>query len=103
MSTKTTVPVLKAKNLTYQDRLLQSQEEKKSQDVSFQVEGAALQLKADLLANKKKLAEATKKLEELKGSETFDTIAIVNKQLEVNDLSQVIDVIQTLESELFTA
>lgn len=89
------------KQLKYQERLLQSDQEKVQEDVQFQVEQAKLQLDADLLATKQSLADSEKELNNLKSSYPLNPSHIIKVKGTVSELKKGIEELVALQKELF--
>lgn len=89
------------KSLKLQQLLLQSDEEKKEQDVQFEVKQAELQLASDILATEKSLAEATKQRKQRILAKPFDSQAIINQDLTIEGLTDGLKRLNALRTELF--
>ncbi|CAM6001134.1 unnamed protein product [Sphagnum balticum] len=89
------------KSLTYQERLLQSQEDKNTQKVKFQVTDAHLQLQQNILNTDRSLAEAKIALEDAKSANPFNAQKIIDAQLIVESKEDAMTRLHALQTELF--
>ena len=85
----------------YKDRLQKSQQEKETEEVSFQVEEAEQQLQSDILATKKSAASKAKELNRLKDTFPLDSDAIIAAQVELEGLKDGLKRLEALKEELF--
>jgi hypothetical protein len=90
-----------AKQLSYAKRLQQSQVEKDSAAVEFQVEEARLQLQSDLNATKKDLSAANRSVEVAKNATPFSAKAVIEAQVKAEGLTEGVDRLEKLQAELF--
>lgn len=91
------------KSLTYQERLLQSQADKNTQEVQFQVTDAHLQLQQNILNTGRSLAEAKRALEAAKSANPFNAQKIIDAQLIVESKEDAMKRLAAIQEELFTA
>jgi hypothetical protein len=89
------------KKLKLQELLQQSSEERKEQDVQFEVKQAELQLSSDILATEKSLAEAMMKKTSAILSKPFDSQAIINLDIQIESLEDGLKRLNTLKEDLF--
>lgn len=89
------------KQLSYQERLLQSQEEKDQQEVSSLVREADLNVQSDILQTEKSLAIKRRVLEAAKGEFPLNTQTIISLQVEVEALEDGLKRLEALRKELF--
>ena len=89
------------KSLKYQERLLQSDQEKVQEDVQFQVEQAKLQLDADLLATKQSLADYEKELTGSLSVFPLDAKRIIGLKGKIADAKAGVKELEILKKELF--
>ena len=90
-----------ATSLKLQQLLQQSSEEKKEQDVQFQVKQAALQLESDILATSQSLAKAEKTRATTVISELFSAGEIINADISIEGLKDGLKRLNALKTELF--
>jgi uncharacterized Zn finger protein (UPF0148 family) len=90
-----------AKSLKLRELLLQSDEEKKSEDVEYRVKQAELQLESDILATKQSLDESKKERAELVLAEPLDADSIIQKDIEIESLEDGLKRLNLLKEELF--
>ena len=89
------------KVLKYKELLQQSEKEKESAEIEFQVEQTKLQLQADLLSTKQSLVAKRKELTASKSKYDFNVQKIINLQIEVESLEDGVKRIEKLQAELF--
>ena len=85
----------------YQKLLQQSSEERKEQDIQFEVKKAALQLEADILATQKSLAEAEQNRADSIVRTPFNPEDVINDDIEIEGLRDGLKRLQNLKTELF--
>lgn len=85
----------------YQDRLLQSDQQKVAADVEFAVEEAKQKLQADKLETKKHVAGLKREINNLKSSTSLDAQTIIAKQAELEGYEEGFRRLEVLEKELF--
>ena len=83
----------------YKNKKVLSEEAVENSQVEFAVESTKLELQSALLATKKSLEEAKSQLKDLKSDYPIDIEAIVEKQLEVRDYTNGIEIIESLQKE----
>ena len=83
----------------YLNKKVLSEEAVKNSQVEYAVESTKLELQSALLATKKSLEEAKNQLKDLKSTYPIDIEAIVEKQLEVRDYTNGIEIIESLQKE----
>jgi soluble cytochrome b562 len=83
----------------YKNKKVLSEEAVENSQVEYAVESTKLELQSALLATKKSLAEAKSALEDLKSNYPINIEAIVEKQLEVRDYTNGIEIIESLQKE----
>ena len=94
-------PTTKVTSVKYADLIQQSQQEKDQLELSFQVEQAKLDLKQDIVATGRSLAEAKIHLLRVKSRTPFDSQSVVSAQIKVEGLEEGLSRLNALESELF--
>ena len=87
--------------LKYKERLSQSQSEKESLDLQYQVEDAHLQLQGDIKETTRSLTKAKRTVEDLKGKFPLDSNAIASAIHEVDNLEGGLKILNDLDKELF--
>ena len=85
--------------IDYKNQKLVSSEEKTTAEVQYAVEDTKLQLKSDLLATKKALAEKKAELTQLKQTYPLDVQNILDVQEEIESLKAGVKAIEKLETE----
>ena len=83
----------------YKNKKVLSEEAVENSQVEYAVESTKLELQSALLATKKSLEEAKSQLKDLKSEYPIDIEAIVEKQLEVRDYTNGIEIIESLQKE----
>ena len=83
----------------YLNKKVLSEETVENAQVEYAVESTKLELQSALLATKKSLEEAKSQLKDLKSDYPIDIEAIVEKQLEVRDYTNGIEIIESLQKE----
>ena len=83
----------------YKNKKVLSEEAVENSQVEYAVESTKLELQSALLATRKSLEEAKSQLKELKSNYPINIEAIVEKQLEVRDYANGIDIIESLQKE----
>ena len=83
----------------YKNKKVLSKEAVENSQVEYAVESTKLELQSALLATRKSLEEAKSQLKELKSNYPINIEAIVEKQLEVRDYTNGIDIIESLQKE----
>ena len=83
----------------YLNKKVLSEEAVENSQVEYAVESTKLELQSALLATKKSLEEAKSQLKDLKSNYPIDIEAIVEKQLEVRDYTNGIEIIESLQKE----
>ena len=83
----------------YKNKKVLSEEAVENSQVEYAVESTKLELQSALLATRKSLEEAKSQLKELKSNYPINIEAIVEKQLEVRDYTNGIDIIESLQKE----
>ena len=83
----------------YLNKKVLSEEVVENAQVEYAVESTKLELQSALLATKKSLEEAKNQLKDLKSNYPIDIEAIVEKQLEVRDYTNGIEIIESLQKE----
>jgi hypothetical protein len=83
----------------YLNKKVLSEEAVENSQVEYAVESTKLELQSALLATKKSLEEAKSQLKDLKSDYPIDIEAIVEKQLEVRDYTNGIEIIESLQKE----
>ena len=83
----------------YLNKKVLSEEVVENSQVEYAVESTKLELQSALLATKKSLEEAKNQLKDLKSNYPIDIEAIVEKQLEVRDYTNGIEIIESLQKE----
>ena len=83
----------------YLNKKVLSEEAVDNSQVEYAVESTKLELQSALLATKKSLEEAKSQLKDLKSDYPIDIEAIVEKQLEVRDYTNGIEIIESLQKE----
>ena len=83
----------------YLNKKVLSEEVVENAQVEYAVESTKLELQSALLATKKSLEEAKNQLKDLKSTYPIDIEAIVEKQLEVRDYTNGIEIIESLQKE----
>lgn len=91
----------KTTTMTYLERISQGTEAKKQQQLSHSAEQAKLQLQADILETKSKVAELTQRLEDLKSASPLSPSSIVSTQVELNAYNEGLAHLNDLMTELF--
>lgn len=87
--------------LKYAERLQKSSEEKESEEIQHRIEDAELQLKSDILATRRAISPARKKLENAKGRFPFDSAFILEQKSELKSLEEGLKELEELQKELF--
>ena len=85
--------------INYKDKKYISQEEIESQDVEFMVEDTKLQFQKDYLETKKELSVARLNLDDLKTDYPLDIQAIIDKEVEIENLSDALSRMDRLKEE----
>ena len=85
--------------INYKEKRFISEEETSSQAVEFMVEDAKLQFEKDLLETKKELSENQLELDSLKTQYPLDVQAIIDKQVEIENLNDAITRMNKLKEE----
>ena len=83
----------------YLNKKVLSEETVENAQVEYAVESTKLELQSALLATKKSLEEAKSQLKDLKSNYPINIEAIVEKQLEVRDYINGIEIIESLQKE----
>ena len=83
----------------YLNKKVLSEEAVENSQVEYAVESTKLELQSALLATKKSLEEAKNQLKDLKSDYPINIEAIVEKQLEVRDYTNGIEIIESLQKE----
>ena len=83
----------------YLNKKVLSEEAVENSQVEYAVESTKLELQSALLATKKSLEEAKSQLKDLKSDYPIDIEAIVEKQLEVRDYTNGVEIIESLQKE----
>ena len=83
----------------YKNRKVLSEEAVENSQVEYAVESTKLELQSALLATRKSLEEAKSQLKDLKRNYPINIEANVEKQLEVRDYTNGIDIIESLQKE----
>jgi len=81
--------------------LQQSQQEKDTQQLEFQVEEAKQQLESDVLATKRLLAAKKQELLKPKSAQPFSAQRIIDVQIEIDGLEDGLSRLLNLMEELF--
>lgn len=87
--------------MKYLDRLSQSADALKSQDMQFQVEQSKLQLASDILSTQKEVSNWTVKVETLKNSFPLNTQAILDAKSQLTAFQNGLVELQAMQEELF--
>lgn len=85
--------------INYKDKKYISQEEIESQDIEFMVEDTKLQFQKDYLETKKELSVARLNLDDLKTDYPLDIQAIIDKEVEIENLSDALSRMDRLKEE----
>ena len=85
--------------INYKEKRFISEEETSSQAVEFMVEDAKLQFEKDLLETRKELSESQLELDSLKTQYPLDVQAIIDKQVEIENLNDAITRMNKLKEE----
>ena len=85
--------------IDYKNKKLLSTEEVQNSDLEYAVDDTELELKSALLNTKKSLGEANNALKDLKSDYPIDIDAIVEKTLDIRDLEDGIEIIESLMTE----
>ena len=85
--------------INYKEKRFISEEETSSQAVEFMVEDAKLQFEKDLLETRKELSESQLELDSLKTQYPLDVQAIIDKQVEIENLNDAITRMNKLKDE----
>jgi len=83
------------------DLLRQSDEERKNEDVSFEVKQTELQLNSDILATERSLAEAKKNRRDTILETPFSAEAVIKVDIEIESLTDGLKRLNALKTELF--
>ena len=83
----------------YKNKTLLSTEEVENAELEYAVENTELELKSALLNTKKSLGEAKNELKDLKSDYPLDIDAIVEKILDIRDLEDGVNIIESLMKE----
>ena len=85
--------------INYKEKRFISEEEQTSRDIEFMVEDAKLQFQKDLLETKKELEASRLVLADLKTNYPLDIQAIIDTQVEIENLSDAITRMDELAEE----
>jgi len=83
----------------YKNKTLLSTEEVENAELEYAVENTELELKSALLNTKKSLGEAKNELKDLKSDYPLDINAIVDKTMDIKDLEDGVNIIESLMKE----
>lgn len=89
------------KPLKYHELLHQSQQDRDSQDIQFEVDQARLQLESDILATKQSLGDANKALIKAKSARPFKSSVVADCIKEIRELEDGLKIAEDLKAELF--
>ena len=85
--------------INYKDKKFISPEEIESQDIEFMVEAAKLQFQKDALETRKELKACQLQLKDLKTEYPLDVQAIIDKQVEIENLEDALGRMDILSEE----
>lgn len=85
--------------INYKDKKFISPEEIESQDIEFMVEAAKLQFQKDALETRKELKACQLQLKDLKIEYPLDVQAIIDKQVEIENLEDALGRMDILSEE----
>ena len=89
------------KELKYQELLQQSETQRRSEDIEFQVKSAKLQLSADILETERALDDKLRKRTSILRSGDIDWKELVEIDVEIQGLQEGIQTLKQYEKELF--
>ena len=92
---------LKTQPTQYEKLLKQSQAEKDTQEIQFQVEEVHQQLQSDILATKRELAKANRELFKAKSSYPFNAQKVIDAQMNIESFENGLQRLEALVEELF--
>ena len=86
--------------LNYKTKVLLSAEETSQKDINYAVERTKLELSADILATRQKIAELQSDIEKVKTTYPLDTKAYIELTDELEQYNKGLDKVLTLQKEL---
>ena len=86
--------------INYKEKKFISPEVQESKDIEFMVEDTMLQFKKDILETKKELAVCQARLDDLKTNYPLDAQAIIDTQIEIENINDALDRMNKLSVEL---
>ena len=86
---------------TYRQRISLSKEEKDLKAVDSKVRRAILHADSDILRTEEALTEAQEKLERVESADPFSLQAVMNAELEVENITEVLERARAIKDRLF--